>query len=192
MPTSLAALKTDEPFEPEHPKVGIAMANAGQTLGDMWRLDPGIVSMQRAVRASQLEGTTAVVACTGSAAAARRGARPVALSWSSMALSRSLGDAHPSLSLRPCRSGLVEERRRAPTLLSGVPLFSGIPSLPLTPTSLRRSTPTQRGLVALAMNATDAPLRQAGTIDLLPVLGAAYEAMEVAMLTAEHSIVRVR
>lgn len=42
------------------------------------------------------------------------------------------------------------------------------------------------------MNATDAPLRQAGTIDLLPVLGAAYEAMEVAMLTAEHSIVRVR
>ncbi len=45
-----------------------------------------------------------------------------------------------------------------------------------------------RGLVALAMNATDAPLRRAGTTDLLPVPEAAYQTMETAMRAAQHSI----
>ncbi len=45
-----------------------------------------------------------------------------------------------------------------------------------------------RGLVLLALNATDAPLRRADSATLLPVPEVAYGAMEAAMLAAQHSI----
>ena len=78
------------------------------------------------------------------------------------------------------RRRLRSRRAVQPTVATSqlVPMETPLHDLPLP----------LRGLVQLALNATDAPLRRASTIDLLPVPEGAYEAMEAAMREATRSI----
>ncbi len=81
----------------------------------------------------------------------------------------------------------VRKRRRLRARRGVQPTTATSQLAPLE-TPLSELDPTLRGLVKLAMNATDAPLRRASTVDLLPVPEAAYDAMEAAILAAERSI----
>lgn len=81
----------------------------------------------------------------------------------------------------------VRRRRRLRARRGVQPTLATNQLAPLE-TPIDQLDPTLRGLVALAMNATDAPLRRANTSDLLPVPESAYQAMEAAMQAAQHTI----
>ncbi|MBL8972583.1 MAG: cardiolipin synthase [Myxococcales bacterium] len=81
----------------------------------------------------------------------------------------------------------VRKRRRLRARRGVQPTLATNQLAPLE-TPIAELDPPLRGLVALAMNATDAPLRRCDTTDLLPVPETAYHAMEAAMRGAQHTI----
>ncbi len=81
----------------------------------------------------------------------------------------------------------VRKRRRLRARRAVQPTAATSQLVPLETPLEQLETPL-RGLVQLALNATDAPLRRAETTDLLPVPEAAYAAMESAMRGAQRSI----
>ena len=78
----------------------------------------------------------------------------------------------------------VRKRRRLRARRGVQPTLATNQLAPLE-TPIAELDPPLRGLVALAMNATDAPLRRCDTTDLLPVPETAYHAMEAAMRGAQ-------
>jgi len=81
----------------------------------------------------------------------------------------------------------VRRRRRLRARRGVLPTLATRGLVPLE-TPLHELEEPLRGLVRLAINVTEAPLRRATTADLLQVPEAAYEAMEAAMRAAEQSI----